>query len=171
MKYLGESKALENFILMMIILSGLSLALENPLQDPNGFLRIAVNKFDLFTTAVFLIEVLIKVLANGLLLNGKDSYLRNSFQILDFFIVIASIISSLDVSQTFRMAKIMRSIRLLRPIRIISRNENLKFSIQALIVAIPSISSLMVITLMIMFVFGIIGMNLLKGRSFYCNVS
>jgi hypothetical protein len=66
--------------------------------------------------------------------------------------------------------KIIRMARLLRPLRVISKNENLKLSIQALVVASPAIASLLVIFLLVMFIFGIVAVNLFKGKSFYCDV-
>jgi ABC-type multidrug transport system permease subunit len=40
-----------------------------------------------------------------------------------------------------------------------------------LIISIPAISQLLLIVLLIMFIFGIVGVNLLKGKSFYCETS
>jgi hypothetical protein len=40
-----------------------------------------------------------------------------------------------------------------------------------LVVAVPAIANLMVIVLLVMFIFGIIGVNLLKGKSNYCDSS
>ena len=37
--------------------------------------------------------------------------------------------------------------------------------------AIPAIANLMIIVLLVMFIFGIIAVNLLKGKSFYCDSS
>ena len=61
--------------------------------------------------------------------------------------------------------------RLFRPLRIISKNENLKLSINALLVSVPAIGSLIVIVILIMFIFAIIAVNLFKGMSFYCDTS
>jgi hypothetical protein len=61
--------------------------------------------------------------------------------------------------------------RLFRPLRIISKNENLKLSINALVISIPAIGSLLVIVLLILFIFAIISVNLFKGKSFYCDTS
>ena len=38
-----------------------------------------------------------------------------------------------------------------------------------MIVSLPAIGSLMIIVSLIMFIFAIIAVNLLKGKSFYCN--
>lgn len=88
---------------------------------------------------------------------------------IDFLIVVMSIISLFPLEINLTTLKIVRMARLLRPLRLISKNDSLKTSIQALVVSVPSIASLMVIVFFIMFVFAIVGVNLLKGKSFYCN--
>ena len=65
--------------------------------------------------------------------------------------------------------KIIRIARLLRPLRVISKNENLKLSMQALWISIPAVTALLVIVVLFLFIFAIIGINLLKGMSFYCD--
>jgi hypothetical protein len=60
-------------------------------------------------------------------------------------------------------------VRLLRPIRLLSKNENLKLSMQALVVSVPPIMNLLFIVLLVYFIFAIIGVNLFKGKSYYCD--
>ena len=65
---------------------------ESPLKDPNDPLNqafyIASNIFMFF----FIMEALIKIIAYGLVKNGKQSYLKNSWNVLDFTIVISSLL-------------------------------------------------------------------------------
>jgi len=60
---------------------------------------------------------------------------------------------------------------MMKPIRLISRNENLKLSIRAIFISLPAISSLLVIVLFIICIFGIVALNVLKQTSFYCDTS
>jgi hypothetical protein len=126
---------------------------------------------DYVTTVIFLIEVVIKVIGSGFIINGEKSYLRNAWNVIDFFIVIISLLDLFPTGLSLGVLKIVRMARLLRPLRVISKNEALKLSIKALVVAIPAIANLMVIVLLVMFIFGIIGVNLLKGKSNYCDTS
>ena len=124
-------------------------------------------------TVLFTFEVIIKVIALGFLFNGNDSYLKNYWNILDFFIVIISIISVTlpeDGSESLATFKVIRMARLLRPIRVISKNEYLRISIMALYISVPSILNLLVIVLLFMVIFGIVGVNLFKGRFEYCDI-
>jgi hypothetical protein len=145
------------------------LALENPLNDPNGTLTLVLKILDPIITSIFVFEVLVRVIANGFIINGKKSYLKDSWHVIDFTIVVFSLFSLFPFFGNYSLFKIIRMVRLFRPLRIISRNENLKLSIQALVVSIPAIASLMVIVVFVMFIFAIVSVNLFKGKSFYCN--
>ena len=126
---------------------------------------------DTVTTVIFLLEVVIKVIGSGFVINGPKSYLRNTWNVVDFFIVIISLLDLFPTGLSLGVLKIVRMARLLRPLRVISKNESLKLSLQALVVAVPAIANLMVIVLLVMFIFGIIAVNLLKGKSNYCDTS
>jgi voltage-dependent calcium channel L type alpha-1D len=84
---------------------------------------------DYVTTVIFLLEVVIKVISSGFLVNGEKSYLRNPWNVIDFFIVSIALIDLLPTGLSLSVLKIVRMARLLRPLRVISKNESLKLSI------------------------------------------
>ena len=63
---------------------------------------------------------------------------------------------------------IFKMFRVLRPLRLISRNNGLKTAVVALFMAIPNIISIITIVLLFFLIFGIIGVNYFKGTFFYC---
>ena len=146
----------------------MALSLENPFNDPKGVIFKSLKYLDYFTSTVFILEMIIKVVSKGFLCNGSTSYLRSSSNALDFTIVIISTVSYMNVSKNVNYFKIMRMAKLLKPLRVIARNENLQLSIQALQKTIPAVSALLVIVILFLVIFAIIGINLLKGRGFYC---
>ena len=81
------------FIMVCIIISTLTLALEEPLEDPKSNKLKVINNIDKVTTTIFTIEAVLKIIAHGFILNGKKSYLRNSWNILDFIIVVSALLS------------------------------------------------------------------------------
>ena len=83
----------DTFILLMIFASTVLLALDNPLDDPKGDFVGYLTKIDYFMTAVFTFEMVIKIIMWGFMCNGKESYMRNPWNIMDFLIVIFSLIS------------------------------------------------------------------------------
>ena len=128
-------------------------------------------------TIIFCLEVFIKVIAHGFLFNGESSYLMVSWNRVDFAIVIISVLDTIISSEeagdlsdgTLTSVKVIRLARLIRPMRLLSKNDGLKTAIQALAMSVGSILNLLVIVFLFMLIFGIIGVVLLKGRYEFCN--
>ena len=107
---------------MLIIVSTVTLALESPLDDPNG-LKIQRLKFiDLIMTFIFTIEVIVKIIAYGFVNAGKTSYLRDAWNVLDFMIVAAALIDiAAGDAVNIGVFKALRILKILRPLRLIAR--------------------------------------------------
>ena len=112
---------------------------------------------------MFLFELLIKVVVLGFAFNGKDSYLKNSWNKMDFIIVFFSMVSMIFKDIDLGPIKILRVLRVLRPLRMISRNPGMKIAIQSLINAIPDIGNVMVVSALFILLFSILGTNFYKG--------
>jgi len=143
------------------------LALDNPLNDPDSFLVSFLYYCDIVFSVIFLIEALLKIIAYGLLFNRDVAYLKNGWNIIDILVVIISLIS-IFLSGKLKIIKIFRLFRVLRPIRVISRNKGLRIGIQALFMAVPSIISVLIVSLLFYIIFGIIGVNYFKGTLYSC---
>jgi hypothetical protein len=52
---------------------------------------------DLILTIIFTIEAILKIISLGFLFNGNESYLRNSWNIIDFTIVLISVSITIDI--------------------------------------------------------------------------
>ena len=120
---------------------------------------------DLGTTLVFVTEAIMKNIAFGFLFNGKTSYLRNQWNIIDFAIIIFSTLSLTPLSSNLKSMKIFRILRLLR---LISRNEELKVAVRALFQAIPNVANVTIIMILFFLIFGVIAVSYFKGKLFYC---
>lgn len=72
----------------------------------------------------------------------------------------------IDVDLSF--LKAVRMIRILRPLRMISRNQNLKKIVQSLINAVPDIFNVLVISSLFFMLFGILATTFFKGAFFNC---
>lgn len=119
---------------MLIVISTINLALENPLDNPKARKLAILGYIDYGMTAVFTIEMLLKMIAFGLVINREFSYLRSGWNILDFFIVLSSLASlNPSTGENLKVLKTLRILRVLRPLRMVSRNRGLKISITALI--------------------------------------
>ena len=115
-------------IIVLIIVSTVTLAFEHPLEDPNSEKMKVLEQIDIAMTIVFSIEALLKIISSGFLLNGKRSYLRDPWNMLDFLIVVLSIVS-LNITADISFVKVLRVARILRPLRLIQHAESLKIAI------------------------------------------
>jgi len=138
-------KHFDNIILLLIVISSVALAIDNPLNDPEGDMSKNLYILDIVMTTLFVIEMLLKIIAKGFLMNGKNSYLRGGWNILDFFIVCVSLISLGMGDAGLNFLKALRTLRVLRPLRLISRNESMKLAINALISSIPKVGNVLLI--------------------------
>ena len=59
-------------------------------------------------------------------------------------------------------------LRVLRPLRMISKNPGLRIAIQSLINALPDIGNVMIVSLLFILLFGILAMNFFKGKYYTC---
>eukprot|EP00347_Sterkiella_histriomuscorum_P008485 403344914 len=164
-----SSNKFEYLMIGFIVANSVLLALDNPLNDPNSQMSDVLFKIDGVLTAAFLLEAAIKIIAYGFAFCGSTSYIRNSWNIADLLIAILSLVSLIVSSQDLSVLKVLRLLKVLRPIRVISKNEGLKISIRSLGIALPGIFNVIIITLVFHLIFGVIGINYLKGRLFLCD--
>lgn len=64
------SKIFEGVIMFLIIISSITLVIDNPLSDPESATIVTVGYIDNCFTISFTIEALIKIIAMGFLFNG-----------------------------------------------------------------------------------------------------
>ena len=127
---------------------------------------------DIAVTILFTFELILKVIVLGFLLNGKDSYIRNAWNIMDFIIVAISLISISfrEAGSKVSVLKTLRMLRVLRPLRMISRNQGLKIAVNSLINSIPFIRDVIVVSFLFLLLFAILSVNFFKGSFFTCQV-
>uniref|UniRef100_A0A7S2IRG1 Ion transport domain-containing protein n=1 Tax=Haptolina brevifila TaxID=156173 RepID=A0A7S2IRG1_9EUKA len=160
----------EPAVLALILLSTLTLIIDLPHMSQSSPLRLALYWINVVFTVLFTIEMLTKILASGFMKSKtppqfalSQAYLRSGWNILDFIIVIISLIS-LGVPA----AKQLRVFRAIRPMRLVSRYESLKITFQTLLKSIPAMGSLITVALLFFIIFGILGLELFGGKFGYC---
>jgi hypothetical protein len=93
MSNLATSSKFEGIIMVLIIISSISLALEHPTNDPDSSLVMCLLILDYVTTIFFTLEVIIKVITFGFFFNGPNSYIHNVWNLVDFTIVLTSLLA------------------------------------------------------------------------------
>ena len=118
---------------------------------------------------LFIIEMCVKLVATGIIMD-EGSYLRDEWNQLDFFIVMASVVDMALASYNIGFVKIMRALRVLRPLRMIAHNPELKMIINALLNSMGSIMNVLIVIAVVYLIFAIIGVNLFSGKFYYCTI-
>jgi len=169
-------KFFDPFIMGVILISSLTLAIEDPLNDDSQRNKV-LQYFDYVFAAIFSLEVVLKFVDVGIILH-KGSYFRDYWNILDFFVVacnIASIVMSVEMndsrSKTGQTVKALRVLRVLRPLKAISKIKKLKAVFQCMIFSLKNVLFVLIITLLFLFIFACIGVQLFKGKFYYCTDS
>jgi voltage-gated sodium channel len=149
-KHIGEwieSDPIQNLIVALIILNAVTLGLETSqtLMARHGVLLYAVDRLVLL---VFVLEILLKLYAHGL------GFFRRAWNVFDFLVVgIALIPASGPLA-------VLRALRVLRVLRLISMVPRLRFVVEALLRALPGISSIAVLLLILFYVFAVMATGL-----------
>jgi len=102
----------------------------------------------------------LKIFAYGFLFN-KKAYLRDLWNILDFVIVVTSLLP-LVVNLGFSVSA-LRAVRVLRPLRTITKVKALKMIVKTLFNSFSLVMDSLSILLFVMGVFAIAGMQLFSG--------
>ena len=152
----------------MICLSSLKLVIDTYETPSWSDTTISLlNIIDILFNICFIVESVMKMITFGFILD-KNSYLRDSWSCLDFFIALTSIVDMIFEDVNYDFIKILRLLRTLRPLRFLSHYENLRIVVSSLIESIGGIINVIIVILMVWIMFGILGINLMSKRMGYC---
>lgn len=115
-----------------------------------------LDRADQGFTVVYATEALLKILAFGLIMH-KRSYLRDPWNILDFFVVLIGIISLIPSVPNL---KSLRTMRILRPLRSINAVPSMKKLVATLLMSLPQMGYLVSFVFFFIGIFSILGMQM-----------
>ncbi|XP_076210207.1 voltage-dependent T-type calcium channel subunit alpha-1G isoform X9 [Aptenodytes patagonicus] len=166
-------KMFDHIVLVIIFLNCITIAMERPKIEPHSAERIFLTFSNYIFTVIFLTEMTVKVVALGLCF-GEKAYLKSSWNVLDGVLVLISIIDILvsmvsdSGTKILGMLRVLRLLRTLRPLRVISRAQGLKLVVETLMSSLKPIGNIVVICCAFFIIFGILGVQLFKGKFFVC---
>ncbi|CAF2652450.1 unnamed protein product [Rotaria sp. Silwood2] len=164
--YLVEHQYFECLIILSILASSTTLALEDIHTRQQPTFSYVLTIFDKIFTVIFTIELILKWFAYGI-----TNYFKNGWNKLDFVIVVVSVLGT--ILDLFGVADIpafksMRTLRALRPLKALSRFEGIRVVVNALFGAIPSIFNVLLVCLVFWLIFSIMGVQLFGGKFYKC---
>uniref|UniRef100_A0A8C5R914 Voltage-dependent N-type calcium channel subunit alpha n=1 Tax=Leptobrachium leishanense TaxID=445787 RepID=A0A8C5R914_9ANUR len=167
--YIVNMRYFEMVILIVISLSSIALAAEDPVQADSP--RNDVLKYmDYIFTGVFTFEMVIKMIDLGLLLHS-GSYFRDLWNILDFIVVSGALVAfafSGNKGKDLNTIKSLRVLRVLRPLKTIKRLPKLKAVFDCVVNSLKNVLNILIVYMLFMFIFAVVAVQLFKGKFFYC---
>jgi len=154
--WLTSWKWFDNFITLVILANSIMLSFTDygdRLYGDGYFSQRNANmaQVDTAFSIIFTFECVAKILAMGFALH-KNSYMRDVWNWLDFFVVMISVIGWIPGIESNSSLKSLRTFRILRPLRSINSMPRMKQLIKTLL---ASLEGLMNVGLFLAFVFTI----------------
>uniref|UniRef100_G1RRP1 Voltage-dependent P/Q-type calcium channel subunit alpha n=1 Tax=Nomascus leucogenys TaxID=61853 RepID=G1RRP1_NOMLE len=145
--YILNLRYFEMCILMVIAMSSIALAAEDPVQ-PNAPRNNVLRYFDYVFTGVFTFEMVIKVLVSGAL--------------------VAFAFTGNSKGKDINTIKSLRVLRVLRPLKTIKRLPKLKAVFDCVVNSLKNVFNILIVYMLFMFIFAVVAVQLFKGKFFHC---
>lgn len=147
-----ESVYFQNFIIILIILNGITMGLDTShiIHAEYGSL-IAI--FDNFVITIFTVEIALRIFVH------RVSFFKDSWSIFDFIIVAVSLVPA---GSGFEIFRILRVLRLFRLVTVVPQMRKI---VSALLGVIPGMISIAALMALFFYIFAIMAVNL-YGETF-----
>ncbi len=142
-----ESRPVQQFIIGLIILNAITLGLQTS-STAMATAGDALILADQIILAAFVLEILLKLFAHG------GGFFRRAWNNFDFIVVAIALVPASGP------LAVLRALRVLRVLRMISMMPRLRFVVEALLHAIPGISSIALLMLILFYVFAVMATSL-----------
>ncbi|MCW4148409.1 ion transporter [Halomonas sp. 18H] len=145
---LRSNKFFEAFVIAIIVISALVIGAKTYEEETSRFEQWLLY-LDLAITVFFLVEILIRIAAEGSLIR----FFRRGWNVFDFVIVTASLIP-MDDSEMVLLARLLRIFRVLR---LVSMIPELQMLLSALVKSIPRMGYVVLLMFIIFYIYAAIG--------------
>ncbi|KAH8553006.1 Ion transport protein-domain-containing protein [Umbelopsis sp. PMI_123] len=169
----AEKKNLYNwFIFTCIVVSVILMAIDDPVLRFEQRPLISYDDFfvvEVILLAIFVIDILIRIIADGLLVL-PTSYLRNNWNVFDLIVVLIQVVAMfVPLIGSGRAVPLIESMRGLRLFRIVRYFEGMRLMFLDLLHGIPSIICAGALMLVMYIPFALYAVNIFGGRFYLCN--
>lgn len=157
---IGTSRYFDWSILFFILLNCVFLAIDDD-PAPGTPKWELLNKAETIFTIIFTTEMVIKVIAHGFVLH-HTCYLRDPWNRLDFIVVVLSYLNYVKGMANY---SVIRTFRVIRPLRAIKNVPGMRVIISALLSSLPYLFDVLTLFIFMTLVFGILGVQLFGGNA------
>ncbi len=145
-KKVSESKIFNNFILFVIGLAAIVVGMQT-YKNFGAQHQATLNALDSIILGIFILEVVVKIIANG---RNPLNYFKDSWNIFDFSIVAVCLlpIESNDFVAVLRLARVLRVLKL------VSALPRLQVLVGAVLKSVPSIGYVFLLATLHFYIYG-----------------
>jgi voltage-gated sodium channel len=145
---IADSTTFQVFIVGVIIANAVVLGLEtySGIEKDIGDELSLLN--DIFL-GIFVVELAIRITAFG---SRPQDYFRDGWNVFDFVVITAAFLPGMRENAT-----LLRVIRLLRVVRIVTVFPDLRFLVRGMVSSLPPIGSMAMLTVLLIYIYGMVG--------------
>jgi voltage-gated sodium channel len=146
-----ESERFQRFIIIVIVINALLLGLETS-KSVMAHWGGLLHALDLIALAIFVVEIIAKLFVY------RWSFFKNPWNVFDFLIV------GVSLAPASEGLSVMRALRILRALRLISMVPSMRLVVQALLGAVPAMSSVIALLSLIFYVCAVMATKLFSDK-------
>jgi voltage-gated sodium channel len=144
---LAASSGFQGFIYVVIVANAVTLGLGT--YEWSSGIDSLISALDDVWLGIFVVELVIRITAFG---RRPQDFFRDGWNVFDFVVIGLAFIPGLRGNIT-----LLRLARLLRVVRLVSVMPDLRILLRAMVRSLRPIASLLVLTLLLMYVYGMVG--------------
>jgi voltage-gated sodium channel len=144
---IANSSRFQNFIYGVIVANAVTLGLGT--YDWSDSVNDAITVADEVFLGIFVVELAIRIAAYG---HRPQDFFKSGWNVFDFVVIGAAFVPGVRDNVT-----LLRLVRLLRVVRLVSVMPDLRILLRAMARSLPPIGSLVLLTVLLMYVYGMVG--------------
>jgi voltage-gated sodium channel len=144
---IADSQRFQGFIFGVIVLNAITLGLGT--YDFSDGVESALTVLDETFLGIFVVELVIRIAAYG---RRPQDFFKEGWNVFDFVVIGLAFAPGLRENVT-----LLRLARLLRVVRLVSVMPDLRILVRALARSLPPITSLVMLTVLLMYIYGMVG--------------
>ncbi|KAL3661051.1 hypothetical protein V7S43_014067 [Phytophthora oleae] len=178
----------------MIVVSCVCLVLDEPhpemsMSPPSETFDLALTTMSRIALVVLFIEFVVKVGASGFGFEylrvtifhsdevlgyvHRQTYMENKWNQLDLTLLLLAIADEIitTIDPTVTASSVFRAGRVLRPLRMLNHNYEMKVILNAVARSLPHVGNVLALCLIVYIIFGVVGRSLFSEQFYFCNDS
>jgi voltage-gated sodium channel len=144
---IADSQRFQAFIFGVIVLNAITLGLGT--YDFSSGVESTLIVLDEIFLGIFVVELVIRIAAYG---RRPQDFFKEGWNVFDFVVISLAFAPGLRDNIT-----LLRLARLLRVVRLVSVMPDLRILVRALARSLPPITSLVLLTVLLMYIYGMVG--------------